>query len=143
MANERQYVVFYLANQPYAAAIDLIKEVTYMTTITRLPNTPTYVDGVMDLRGEVLPVIDLRKRLGLAERAHDANTRLMILNLGERSTALVVDRVDQVVTLADEGITAPDSAVIVAGQEYVIGVARADGRLLVLLDVSALMDLAA
>ena len=136
---EKQYVAFRLAGQLYGAAIEVVREVNYQTGITRLPNTPAYVDGVMDLRGQILPVISLRRRLGLPDREHDGDTRLLILNLDDRSTALVVDGVDTVLTLDESSIIPPDAALTVAGQDYVIGVARAGEKLVVILDMARLM----
>jgi purine-binding chemotaxis protein CheW len=139
VSTEKQYVVFRLMGQHYAAAIDVVREVTYQMPVTRLPNTPPFVEGVIDLRGEILPVVDLRTRLGLPAE-HQGETRLMILNLGERSVALKVDGVDQVQTLRDEEITPPDAQVTVVGQDYVQGVARVGDSLVVLLDLARLMD---
>jgi purine-binding chemotaxis protein CheW len=137
---ERQYVVFRLDGQRYGAPIDVVREVTYMTPITRLPNTPPYVDGVIDLRGEILPVVNLRARLNLAERANDTETRLMILNLGDRSSALVVDGVEHVLDIRDEEITAQEPGITRPGEDYVLGTARAEGGLVVILDLDRLMS---
>jgi purine-binding chemotaxis protein CheW len=114
VGTEQQYVVFRLMGQLFGAAIDVVREVTYLTPVTRLPNTPAYVEGVVDLRGEVLPVIDLRKRLGVAKEEAGSDSRLMILNLGERSAALIVEGVDQVRTISSEQIVAPDTHVFTA-----------------------------
>ncbi|MDB4893815.1 MAG: cheW1 [Firmicutes bacterium] len=140
MGAERQYVVFRLDGQRYGAPIDVVREVNYMTPITRLPNTPPYVDGVIDLRGEILPVVNLRARLNLAVRANDTETRLMILNLGDRSSALVVDGVEHVLDVREEEITAQEPGVILPGEDYVLGTARAEGGLVVILDLDRLMS---
>jgi purine-binding chemotaxis protein CheW len=137
---ERQYVVFRLEGQRYAAPIDVVREVTYMTPITRLPNTPSYVDGVMDLRGEILPVINLRARLGMPAREDSSETRLMILNLGAHSSALVVDGVEHVINLSEEQIVPPDAGIILPGQEYVRGTVRAMDSLVVILDLDRLLE---
>jgi purine-binding chemotaxis protein CheW len=139
MGTEQQYVVFRLMGQLFGAAIDVVREVTYLTPVTRLPNTPPYVEGVVDLRGEVLPVVDLRKRLGVAGEAAGTESRLMILNLGERSAALIVEGVDQVRTISSEQIVAPDAHVFTAGQAYVTGVARLEDSLVIILDLARLM----
>jgi purine-binding chemotaxis protein CheW len=139
MGTEQQYVVFRLMGQLFGAAIDVVREVTYLTPVTRLPNTPPYVEGVVDLRGEVLPVVDLRKRLGVAGEAAGTESRLMILNLGERSAALIVEGVDQVRTISSEQIVAPDAHVFTAGQAYVTGVARLEDALVIILDLARLM----
>ena len=140
MGTERQYVIFRMMGQLYGAAIDVVREVNYLTPVTRLPNTPAFVEGVIDLRGEILPVIDLRKRLGMPVREADTESRLMVLNLGERSAALLVDGVDQVVTLNTDQIVPPDAHVVTAGRDYVAGVARTAETLVVILDLARLMD---
>lgn len=140
MSTEQQYVIFELDGQSYGAGIHVVREVNLVAAVTRLPNTPAYVEGVIDLRGEIMPVIDLRKRLSLAAREADEDTRLMILALSSGPTALVVDAVDQVVTLADEAITSPGEGMTVAGHEYVTGVARVDDKLVVILDLISLIE---
>jgi len=137
---EQQYVVFRLMGQHFGAAIDVVREVTNLTPVTRLPNTPEYVEGVMDLRGEVLPVINLRKRIGAPTREADAESRLMILSLGERSAAVIVDGVEQVLTMNTDQIIAPDAHVVMHGKDYVIGVARSGESLVVILDLARLMN---
>lgn len=140
MGAEQQYVVFRLMGQLFGAAIDVVREVTSLTPVTRLPNTPDFVEGVIDLRGEVLPVINLRKRLGAPLREADADARMMILSLGERSAAAVVDGVDQVLTLNTDQIIPPDAHVVMHGQDYVTGVARTGDSLVVILDLARLMN---
>jgi purine-binding chemotaxis protein CheW len=140
MSEARQFVIFVLDDQAYGAGIQVVREVNLVTAVTRLPRTPAYVEGVIDLRGEIMPVIDLRKRLALAEREADADTRLMILALSSGPVALVVDAVDHVITLADEAITAPGEGMTVAGHAYVTGVARVEDRLVVILDLVALIE---
>jgi len=138
---EKQYVVFRLEGQIYGADIAVVREVNQLTRITRLPNTPHYVDGVIDLRGEVMPVVNLRKRLGLMDVEPDKETRVMILDLGQQSCALIVDGVDQVVTLSDEQIVPPDRRATMVGQDYVVGVARTGSdQLVIIMDLVKLMD---
>lgn len=132
---EKQYVVFRLEGQIYGADISVVREVNYVTPVTRLPNTPDFVMGVMDLRGEVLPVIDMRRRLGMPTRDSDNETRVMILDLGGHPSAITVDGVDQVVTLNDEQIVPPDQRLALPGQDYVIGVARSGENLVVIMDL--------
>lgn len=137
---DRQYVVFRLEGQSYGADITVVREVGSMLPVTRLPNTPDYVDGVLDLRGEVLPVIDLRRRLGLPTRPADQETRVMILDLGHHSSALVVDGVEHVITVQTEAIMAPESQLILPGQDFVTGVARSGDHLVIIMDLKRLMD---
>ncbi len=137
-----QYVIFRLADQWYGADIAVVREVSYLTPVTRLPNTPHFVEGVIDLRGEVMPVIDMRKRLGLPARPADDDSRIMILTVGGLTAALVVDGVEQVATIEEEAITQPDASLTVAGQDYVCGVARLGDRLVVLIDLARMLSIA-
>ncbi len=140
---EKQYVVFRLEGQLYGAEITVVREVSYLSPITRLPNTPAYVEGVIDLRGEVMPVIDIRKRLNLPTRQADQETRVMILSAGDMTSALVVDGVDQVLTLNDDQIVPPDGRMTIAGQDYVRGVARSGEKLVIVMDLERLIRTAA
>ncbi len=138
----RQYVIFRLDDQWYGADIGVVREVSYLIPVTRLPNTPHYVDGVIDLRGEVMPVIDMRKRLGLPSRPADGDSRIMILTVGSVTAALVVDGVEQVMTIEEEAISKPEADLTVAGQDYVYGVARRGDRLVVLIDLARMLSIA-
>jgi purine-binding chemotaxis protein CheW len=140
---EKQYVVFRLEGQLYGAEITVVREVSYLSPITRLPNTPSFVEGVIDLRGEVMPVIDIRKRLALPPREADGETRTLILNVGSMTAALVVDGVDQVLTLHDDQITPPDARVTLPGQDYVVGIARAGEKLVIIMDLARMINTAA
>lgn len=138
---DQQYVLFRLNGQAYGAEISLVREVNHLSPITRLPNTPPYIEGVLDLRGEVLPVINLRRRLGLPEAEQGRDTRVMVMDLGKRSAAMIVDGVDQVVTLRSEEMQAPDQALAAVGQDYIKGVARSGDALVVIMDVPRLFGL--
>jgi len=140
MAVEKQFVVFRLAGQRYGAPIDVVREVTYLTPVTPLPGAPAYVEGVVDLRGEVIPVINLHRRLGIPDGAEQEDRRLMVLTLGERPAAVIVDEVDQVLNLPAEAVLPPDPSVQVPGQAYVTGIARdGAGGLVVMLDLADLL----
>lgn len=138
---EEKYVGFRLDGQTYAAKITLVREVTYLSTVTRLPNSPAYLEGVFDLRGEVMPVIDLRKSLGLSPRQADSNSRAMIVAIENRPTALVVDGVDQVLTVDDARINPPtDQALNDCCANFVSGLFRSEQGLVILLDLERLLD---
>lgn len=139
MGAESQYVIFQLEGQQYGASVDVVREVTYMTAVTRLPNSPDYVEGVLDLRGEVMPVINLRRRLGISDREPQQDERLMVLTLGDRTAAVRVDRVDEVLSLPEEAVLPPDPATSLPGQEYVMGLVRRDGGIVVMLDMQAVV----
>jgi len=140
MALEKQYVVFHLAGQRYGAPIEVVREVTYLTPVTPLPGAPAHVEGVVDLRGEVIPVINLHRRLGIPDGDAQGDRRLMVLSLGQRSAAVVVDEVDQVLNLPTEAVLPPDPSMHLPGQAYVSGIARdSGGGLVVMLDLGGLL----
>lgn len=139
---EKQYVIFRLEGQLYGAEVGVVREVVQLGPITRLPNTPAFVDGVIDLRGEVMPVVDIRKRLGLPVRPADDETRALILDVGGLTAALTVDGVEQVATLDEEQIAPADSRMALPGQDYVVGVARSDERLIIVMDLARLLGAA-
>lgn len=140
MGVEKQFVIFRLAGQRYGAPIEVVREVTYLTSVTSLPNAPAHVEGVVDLRGEVIPVINLHRRLGIPDGEEQADRRLMVLTWGGRSAAVVVDEVDQVLNLPTEAVLPPDPAINLPGQAYVVGIARdGAGGLVVMLDLADLL----
>lgn len=141
---EMMVVPFRLDGQRYGAPITLVREVGYMQSATRLPLTPDWVEGVIDLRGEVIPVINLRRRLGLPENTAAATGdghRLIILDVGGRSVALIVDEVDTVTMLTEDQIGKPDANLLPGAEEYLTGVARTADGLIVLIDLVKLIGL--
>jgi purine-binding chemotaxis protein CheW len=142
MGAEKQYVIFRLEGQLYGAEVGVVREVSQLSPITRLPGAPPFVEGVIDLRGEVMPVVDIRKRVGLPERPADEETRVLILDAGDMTAALTVDGVEQVLTLDEEQIAPADARMALPGQDYVVGVARGDERLIILMDLARLLTAA-
>lgn len=137
---EQQFVVFKLANEEYAVSILQVQEIKRMTEITRVPHTPAYLTGVMNLRGSVLPVIDLKKRLNLPEKEYTDDTRIVIVKTEETSVGLVVDAVSEVTSVRKDQVELPQ-AVGTAGDAYISGVGKLDNRLLILLNLEALIGL--
>lgn len=140
MGAEQQYVVFRLEQQLYGTPVSVVREVSHVLPVTRVPSAPPYVDGVVDLRAEVLPVVNLRRRLGLAPREPDRESRLIVLLLGEQAVAVLVDGLDQVVTFHPEMVTPPDERLGIAGEEFVTGIAREGEELVLLLDLAGVLE---
>lgn len=136
---EQQYVVFRLEGQEYGAPVDVVREVVGPLPITPLPNTPGFVLGVVSLRGDVFPVIDMRLRLRLPPRSHDDETRILILDLTGHRAGVVVDGVAEVVKFREEEIVPPDCQFTAPGQDYIRGIARAGDRLVVIMDLADLI----
>ena len=138
---ERQLVVFDLASEAYGVDIGAVREIIRMQTITRMPRTPDYVEGVINLRGKVTPVVDLRKRFGLAEAEGDSrHQRIVVVDTGTRSMGFVVDAVSEVLRVPVGSIEPPSSVVTSADSDYLVGIVKLPDRLISLLDLERLLE---
>lgn len=137
-ANSLQAVCFRLGNEEYGVEITKIQEIVLMSEVTQMPHTAAYVRGLINLRSKVIPVIDLRTRFGLPPREADDSTRIMIVSLRGKTFGMVVDEVTEVLRISEENISETPSTVVGQGQEYLIGLARLEERLLILLDITEL-----
>ena len=140
--SEVQLVTFMLGGEEYGVPISQIQEIDRLSKITKVPKAARFVEGVTNLRGEVIPVLDTRKRFDLEVKAADDQTRIIIVELGGVKTGLVVDSVREVLSLAKKDIAPPPEA-IHAGidQRFISGIGKVDGgkRLIVLLDVEKIL----
>lgn len=129
------WITFGLAGEIFAFPVGAAHEVVRVGTITRVPHAPFPVRGIINLRGQVVPVVDLRVRLGLPTTEIDHQSRILITESRSRLLGLLVDRAEQVVRLDRNTIEPPPSDVMTEQSEYIIGVCRRDGDILILLDV--------
>ena len=134
-----QIVSFRVGQEEFGLDILRVQEIIRHQQLTRVPNSPDYVDGVINLRGKVIPVIALRKRLGLDYASEGGQTRIVVLEVQNTVLGFVVDSVPEVLRIAASAVVAPPR-VAKAEREYVSGVARLDDRLLMLLDVDQIMN---
>ena len=137
---ERQLVVFDLASEAYGVDISTVREIIRMQTVTRMPRTPEYVEGVINLRGKVTPVIDLRTRFGLDEGEESVAKRIIVVDTGERSMGFVVDGVSEVLRIPSASVEPPSSVVMGVDSEYMIGIVKLPDRLISLLDLERVME---
>ncbi|MCH8850093.1 MAG: chemotaxis protein CheW [Chloroflexi bacterium] len=137
---ERQLVVFDLASEAYGVDIGAVREIIRMQTITRMPRTPDYVEGVINLRGKVTPVVDLRKRFGLEEGEESLAKRIIVVDTGERSMGFVVDAVSEVLRIPSGSVEPPASVVMGVDSDYMVGIVKLPDRLISLLDLERVMD---
>lgn len=130
------FILFKVAETTYAIPALQIQQVEMVETVTRVPESPPWVDGIVYLRGQVVPVINLRRRFDLPATPADPSHRLVVVSHAERVVALVADSAREFVTIPAEQITpAPDSA-----SEYVDAVANRNNSLILLLNVEKLLD---
>jgi purine-binding chemotaxis protein CheW len=138
-ANESLYLSFALAAQDYAVPITQVQEIREWTRATPLPNSPRHVKGVLNLRGTIVPIVDMRLRFQLEEKAYDAFTVIVVVNVGGRLAGLVVDAVSDVLRVGPNERCAMAEFEGQASRAFIEGLAQIDGRLLVLLDVEKLL----
>lgn len=134
-----QLVTFHLGDDEFAVDILNIQGINRMVEITKVPNSPQYVEGIICLRGNILPIIDLRKRLGLPIKEYDKSTRFIVVEIEHRVTGFIVDSVSEVLRI-NRNITEPPPA-IVSGidSEFITSVAKLEDRLIILLDLNKIL----
>lgn len=135
-----QLVSFNIGDEEFGVDILRVQEINRMLEVTQVPNSPEYVDGVINLRGKVIPIVDLRERLGMHRREHDKNTRIIVVELGGKTLGFVVDAVREVLRIPRSVTEPPPQLVGGARQEYITGVGKLDDRLLILLDLDKILD---
>lgn len=136
-----QLVSFELDGEEYGIDVLTVREIIRMPAITKMPNTPDYVDGVINLRGTVVPIISLRKRFGLYVRESDRHSRILVMEVGDNLTGFVVDAVSEVIRISADEIQPPPSVVQGnATQDSMTGVINHADRLLVVLDLNRLFS---
>ena len=132
---ERQLVVFELGTEYFGVGIDAVESIVKIQEITRMPQAPAFVEGVTNLRGTVLPVIDLRKRLNIQVTEMTKETRIVVVNMNGMKVGMIVDGVSEVLTVSDDIIEPPPSMFSTIDTQYLTGIARLEDRLIILLDL--------
>ena len=135
-----QFVAFRLSDQDYAFRIEQIQEIVIPDRVTRMPQVPDYIEGVCNLRGTIIPIVNLRRLFALEAKATDEDTRTIVVNLGNKTIGCTVDSVSQVIRVTPEQIQSAPDIVKSDGPSYIFGFARLDTRLFVLLEINELLD---
>ncbi len=135
-----EYLTFRLGGEDYGVDILKVQEIRSYDTVTRLPESPDYIKGVINLRGTIVPVIDMRLKFHLEKAEYNEFTVMIILNMGERVIGMVVDGVSDVMTLDQSQIRPPPEFAGVLDSNFVKGLGAVDERMLILVDIDKLMD---
>ena len=138
--NSSQFVGFQIAEQEYAFPIEKIQEIVILDQVTKTPQVPEHVEGVSNLRGSIIPIINLRKLFGLEPKPTDSETRTIVVNIDQRTMGCTVDMVSQVLRIPRDSIQPAPETVTADGAHYISGFARLEGRLIILLDIHELLD---
>lgn len=136
-----EYLCFRVATERYAISIMEIKEITRPRELTEVPRVPDFVAGVISLRGVIVPIFDLKKRLHLAPVSDAGKTRIIVVKKGEDFLGILVDEVIQVVKVPTKSIEQPPAVLEGIDREFVRGIGRQDGRMLILLHLGKILDL--
>ncbi|ANX12306.1 chemotaxis protein CheW [Fictibacillus halophilus] len=140
MLNEQKVIIFQLKDEEYAVPVQEVKSIERMQHITRIPRTVPFVKGVINLRGVVTPIIDLRSRFDIEETDYTDSTRIIIVSVGTIEAGLIVDSANDVIDLEADSIEPPPEVVGGVDAEYIQGVAKIEKRLLILLNLTKVLN---
>lgn len=135
-----QLVTFRLSSEEFGVDILKVQEIIRTMEITKVPRAPAFVEGVINLRGKVIPIIDLRRRFGLDSRDHDKHTRIIVIEINNMIVGFVVDSVSEVLRIPANTVEPPPPVVSGLESEYISGVGKLEDRLLILLDLDRLLS---
>ncbi|MBP1991316.1 chemotaxis protein CheW [Paenibacillus eucommiae] len=141
MGEEKKVIVFALGSEEYGVEVEKVRTIERMQPLTRVPKTPAFIQGVINLRGIVIPIIDLRSRFGLERAEYNENTRIIIVSAGDYEVGLIVDAANDVIDIDTDNIDLPPEIVGGIKAKYLEGIARVgDNRLLVLLNLEQVLN---
>lgn len=135
-----QLVSFRIGDEEFGVDIIKVQEIIRMAEITRVPNTPHYVIGVINLRGKVIPIIDMRRRLGLTETPYTKETRIVVVEEENKIVGFIVDSVSEVLRISKSITEPPPPMVSGIRSDFITAIAKLEGRLLILLDLEAVLS---
>jgi len=135
-----QLVTFSIGEEEFGVNILQVQEIIRTMDITRVPRAPEFVEGVINLRGKVIPIVDMRSRFGLAHKEHDKYTRIIVIEIEMIIVGFVVDSVSEVLRIPANSVQPPPPVVAGMDSDYIDGVGKLEDRLLILLDLDSLLD---
>ncbi|MBU0495747.1 MAG: chemotaxis protein CheW [Chloroflexi bacterium] len=134
-----QLVVFWLGDTEFGVPIDQVRRIERLLPITRVPRAPNFLEGVVNIQGDIVPVIDLKKRFALADTPWEKQARIVVVALGDQLVGMLVDAVREVMWLSTERIEPAPSLVADINDVYLTGVGRLEDRLIILLDLDQVL----
>jgi purine-binding chemotaxis protein CheW len=137
---EHQLVVFELAKEHYGLDIAAVESIIKIQSITAVPHAPSFVEGVTNLRGTVLPVINLRSRFGLPEAEATRDTRIVVVDVDGTKVGMIVDAVTEVLRVPQEAIEPPSPLVVTSTSAFITGIAKVNEQLVILVDLGRVLS---
>ncbi|MFH2065186.1 MAG: chemotaxis protein CheW [Pseudomonadota bacterium] len=138
--NENRFLTFKLGDEEYGLEINYVKEVVGLQKITAMPDVPRYIKGIINLRGQVIPIMDARARFNLSEKAYNDRTCVVVIDVDTTYLGLIVDEVKDVLEIPEEKISAPPKMYHAEKSQFIRGLGKHDDAVKILLDVSTLFD---
>jgi purine-binding chemotaxis protein CheW len=135
-----QVVSFHLGSEEYGVDISQVQEIIRLVEITHVPRAPHFMEGVINLRGQLIPIIDLRTRFGMHRADATKNTRIIVTEIGNKRVGIVVDNVSEVLNIPIESVEEAPEMIAGVGTEYIQGVGKMNERLIILLDLTMVMS---
>ncbi len=140
MPNELQVVGFHIGRETFAVPIALVHEIVRLPEITAVPDAPDYIEGVINLRGRIISVVDLRKRFGERDIRPNKKNRILVAEVGNKLVGLIVDAASEVLKIPSSEIELPPNMAQNGELNYVTGVGKLQGRLIVLVDLNKILQ---
>lgn len=140
MSETIQVVSFKLGSEEYGVDIAQVQEINRMVSVTHVPRAPQFMEGVINLRGQLIPIIDLRTRFGMPRAEHTKNTRIVVTEIGTKRVGMVVDSVSEVLRLPTDHIEPAPEMITGVDTEYIRGVGKIEDRLIILLDLAKIIS---
>ncbi|MEF3254659.1 MAG: chemotaxis protein CheW [Deferribacterales bacterium] len=136
----QQYVTFNLDSEKYAMDIMFIEEIIRVTEITEVPRAPEFIEGIINIRGKVIPVVDLKKKLGLGSISQDNNTRIIITNIRNKKVGFLVDAVNEVIRIDSSEIEPTPAVTMTLDSSYIVGMAKTDKGMIIIIDIAKIFS---
>lgn len=133
---ETQLVIFRLGREEYGIQVTDVQSIITYQEAVKVPNTPAFVEGIINLRGDIVPIIDLKKRFNLPEKEVDSHTRIVVIKVDEKQVGFIVDEASQVLRVASESIEPAPELVVGIDKQYIVGVGKLENRLIIILDLN-------
>jgi len=138
--SEKQYVIFKLGDEKYGVDIMKVKEISEFKTSTKVPNAPYFIDGIINLRGEIIPIVNLKKRFNINNNdSVNSDTRIIVININSRNIGFVVDEASEVLRINDNDIEPAPEIITGVDRQYINGVGKLENTIVILLDLEKIL----